>query len=406
MKRATLLSSLLALTLFISACNRKPEPEEELNPDTAPFTQQEDVLQTELPPRPARVSPRPDVVTDRFAILALDCIHRPYPNKIGHVMQSDLDMGLPRNMTPAFYGCFDWHSAVHGHWLLVRILKTDPATPLAPEIRAALNQSFTAQNLAAELNYLSAGGRSGFERPYGLAWYLQLVAELDESNDPDLARWRETLRPLEEHIVGNVQAWLPPLAYPIRVGTHNQSAFAFGLMLDYARTVENTQLTAALTQKTLGFHQNDTNCPLSYEPSGEDFLSPCLMEADLMRRILPPEAFSLWLDNFLPDIPTTERDDWLEPGIVLNKRDGKLVHLDGVNLSRAWALEGIASGLETSDPRRPALLAAAKRHKKIGIAAISDKHYSGSHWLASFATYLETKRGLDVIPNENAHESE
>lgn len=402
MKRILFFASLAALAVLTAACNRKtdtePAPTQSIErPVEAPL---------ESPPRPARVAPRPDVMTDRFAILALDCIHRPYPNKIGHVMQSDLDMGLPRDMTPAFYGCFDWHSAVHGHWLLVRILKTDPTSPLAPEIRAALSESFTEAKLSVELDYISASGRAGFERPYGLAWYLQLVAELDESDDPDMQQWRETLRPLEEKIVRNVKSWLPPLAYPIRVGTHNQSAFAFGLMLDYARTTGDTQLEIALVQKTLGFHAGDTNCPLSYEPSGEDFLSPCLMEADLMRRIKSPNAFADWLNAFLPSIPTTERDDWLEPGIVLNKHDGKSVHLDGVNLSRAWALEGIASGLPESDTRRAALLAAAKRHKAAGIAAISDKHYSGSHWLASFATYLETGRGLTIIQNENARVSE
>lgn len=333
-------------------------------------------------------------LTDRFARLALDCVHREYPNKISHLMQSAEDARPPRELTPAFYGCFDWHSSVHGHWLLTRILNTAPDSALRDDIRAALAQSVTAENLAGELAYFQGEDRASFERPYGIAWYLQLVAELEESDDPQLSEWRETLRPLEDEIVSNTMDWLPKLSYPIRLGTHNQTAFAFGLMLDYARTVGNTDLEEALTGKIRAFHLEDTNCPLGYEPSGEDFLSPCLMEADLMRRILEPTAFAEWLSAFLPELPEDGRADWLEPGIVLDPTDGKLVHLDGVNLSRAWALEGIAAGLPQDDPRRASLLAAADIHREAGIASVSDEHYSGSHWLASFATYLQTRRGL------------
>ncbi|MEO0644332.1 MAG: DUF2891 domain-containing protein, partial [Pseudomonadota bacterium] len=250
------------------------------------------------------------------------------------------------------------------------------------------------ENLAAELSYYTSEGRGSFERPYGIAWYLQLVAELEESDDPQLSQWRETLRPLEEAIVAQVTDWLPKLAYPVRLGTHNQTAFAFGLMLDYARTAGNEPLEKALSDTALGFHAGDVDCPLAYEPSGEDFLSPCLMEADLMRRVLSQEEYAGWLAAFLPQIPSDGSADWLEPGVVRDASDGKLVHLDGVNLSRAWALEGMASALPEGDARRPALLAAAKLHKETGIAAVSDEHYSGSHWLASFATYLTTRRGI------------
>lgn len=333
---------------------------------------------------------------ERFARLALDCIHRPYPNKISHVMTSDDDIAVPRDLTPAFYGCFDWHSAVHGHWLLARILKVQPDTALGEEIRAALATSFTVENIGAELGYYSHAERAGFERPYGIAWYLQLVAELEESDDPQMKEWRHNLRPLEDKIVERTLDWLPKLAYPNRIGTHNQTAFAFGLMLDYARTVGNAELENQIVQRSLVFHLNDKNCPISYEPSGEDFLSPCLMEADLMRRILPEAEFAAWLGSFLPNIPMNGSTDWLEPGIVLDAKDGKLVHLDGVNLSRAWALEGIASALPAGDPRIPALKATAELHKETGVAAVSDEHYSGSHWLASFATYLTTKRGISI----------
>ena len=340
--------------------------------------------------------PEPETVADRFAVLALDCVHREYPNKISHVMQSADDVQAPSELTPAFYGCFDWHSSVHGHWLLSRVLNTHPDSVLADEIRSRLERSFTSDNIAAELEYYVADGRASFERPYGIAWYLQLILELEESDDPQMAEWRETLRPLEKAIVAQVHDWLPKLAYPIRLGTHNQTAFAFGLMLDYARGVGDDALAAELTAKALAFHREDVNCPLAFEPSGEDFLSPCLMEADLMRRVLSQDEFAAWLSRFLPQIPTDGSADWLEPGIVLDPSDGKLVHLDGVNLSRAWALEGIASALPENDPRIPALMASSDAHREVGIASVSDEHYSGSHWLASFATYLTTKRGVSA----------
>ena len=339
-------------------------------------------------------TPRPDVSEDRFALLALSCVHQEYPNKISHVLMSDGDVRPPRELYPVFYGCFDWHSSVHGHWLLVRILATDPQTPLRPAIEAALAKSFTAEKIAGEVAYFTGENRGSFERPYGIAWYLQLVAELHESNDPLMREWRETLAPLEREIVDQVERWLPRLAYPVRLGTHNQTAFAFGLMLDYARTVQNTNFESHLVEKITDFHIEDVNCPLAYEPSGEDFLSPCLMEADLMRRVLAPDAFARWLTEFMPGIPLDGGDAWLAPGVVLDATDGKLVHLDGVNLSRAWALEGVAAGLPADDQRRAALLASAQKHKEVGIAAVSDEHYSGSHWLGSFATYLTTRRGL------------
>lgn len=337
---------------------------------------------------------RPDVVEDRFARLALDCVHKEYPNKISHVLSSDSDARPPRELTPAFYGCFDWHSSVHGHWLLVRLLKTNPGMPFREAVLEALGESFTDQNIAAEVDYYLDPNRKSFERPYGIAWFLQLVAELHEAEDATLSRWRQSLAPLEVEITARIKMWLPNLIYPIRLGTHNQTAFAFGLMLDYARTVGDVELEEALVDKVLVFHQEDRNCPLAYEPSGEDFLSPCLMEADLMRRVLAGHKFADWLDAFLPTIPVDGSGDWLAPGVVLDGEDGKLVHLDGVNLSRAWALEGIAVGLPEGDPRRSSLVAAAVLHRETGIAAVSAEHYSGSHWLGSFATYLVTKRGI------------
>ena len=377
-----LIGALAGIALGLAACTKAGEPP------------QDPAMEVATPAPQSLALPEPTSVQERFAKLALDCIHRPYPNKISHVMDGDGDVATPRELTPMFYGCFDWHSSVHGHWLLVRTLKTVPDTAWRDAIVAALDESFTAENMAGEMAYYAPNHRAGFERPYGIAWYLQLGAELDESEDPKLAEWRETLRPLEDAITARVLSWLDRLAYPVRIGTHNQTAFAFGLMLDYARQVGNTELEAALIAKSVEFHLQDTHCPLSYEPSGEDFLSPCLMEADLMRRVLPQAEYTSWLTDFLPNLPTDGSGDWLEPGIVLDPTDGKLVHLDGVNLSRAWALEGIAAALPEDDLRRAGLMAAADIHRETGIASVSDAHYEGSHWLASFATYLVSQRGI------------
>jgi len=356
--------------------------------------QEAPVPAAEIPPAAELPAAREGVVTDRFARLALACVHREYPNKISHVLNTDADAKPARELYPAFYGCYDWHSSVHGHWLLMRVLNTDPETPMRPAILEALGKSFTPENIAGELAYFQAPDRASFERPYGTAWFLQLMTELREANVPEAEGWVQTLQPLEAFIRAETISWLGKLVYPIRIGTHNSTSFAFGLMLDWADAAGDTEFRILLAAKAMAFHANDVNCPLAYEPSGEDFLSPCLMEADLMRRVLPQAEYVAWLTAFLPQIPLDGRADWLSPGIVLDASDGKLVHLDGVNLSRAWALEGIASALPQDDARIPALLAAAAVHKETGIAAVSDQHYAGSHWLASFATYLETKRGI------------
>ena len=333
-------------------------------------------------------------VAARFARLALDCVHREYPNKIAHVLTSDEDVQRPRDLTPVFYGCFDWHSAVHAHWLLVRLVHLMPDAAFAEEARRKLDRSFTEDKVLGELVYLAGDGRDSFERPYGRAWLLQLMAELRQWQTKEAKRWRDTLMPLEEVIARPVKTWLPKLSYPIRSGTHNQTAFAFGLFLDWARLAGDAEMEALVAARSRDFYLGDRDCPLNYEPSGEDFLSPCLMEADLMRRVLPAAEFRAWLAAFLPHIPTEDGPGWLDVGIVTDPTDGKIVHLDGLNLSRAWALEGIASALEETDPRRDVLMAAARRHATSGLASVSGEHYAGGHWLASFATYLVTRRGI------------
>lgn len=339
----------------------------------------------------------------RFAALALKCLHQEYPNHISHTLNSAADARPPHELTPAFYGCLDWHSDVHGHWLLVRLLRLFPDAPFAAEARTALDLSFTAEHLDAEVGYLRGAGRASFERPYGLAWLLELSAELRRSDDPDARRWSSVLAPLETEIVARLTSWLPKLQYPIRVGEHDQTAFAFGLIWDWAGVAGDIAMRRLLAAAAQRFYRRDRNCPLAYEPSGEDFLSPCLAEADFMRRVLPPAAFASWLSAFLPQIPRgaagapapRKAHAWLEPGIVTDRSDPKLAHIDGLNLSRAWMLEGIAHGLPPGDGRIPALLAAAARHADAALPAVTGQYYEGGHWLGTFAVYLTSHAGLE-----------
>ncbi len=323
----------------------------------------------------------------RFFRLALDCVHKEYPNKIAHSMNSDADAKPPRELTPAFYGCYDWHSSVHGHWLLVRLTRLFPKDRLAADARRAVSQSLTAANIAQEVKYLDTDGRSAFERPYGLAWLLQLAAELKEWNDPDARRWAAILRPLEEAVTARIASWLPKLDFPIRAGEHNNTAFSIGLMMDYARITGNETFGRLVKSRATAYYVKDENCPLAYEPSGEDFLSPCLAEADAVRRVLPQAEFSRWLTAFLPKLD-------LKPVHVTDMKDGKLYHLAGLNLSRAWMLEGIASALPGADPRRSAFLTLAGKFRQEGLESIHSEYYEGGHWLGSFAVYLVSSRGL------------
>jgi len=331
---------------------------------------------------------------ERFAKLALACVHKEYPNKISHTMNSDADVAAPRKLTPAFFGCYDWHSSVHGHWLLVRLVRTYPNAGFAQQAREALRQSLTAENITQEAAYLKAKGRTSFERPYGLAWLLQLATELHEWNDPEAKELATSVTPLEEAAVDRLSAWLPKLSNPVRVGEHDQTAFALGLVLDYARETGNGSFAHLLETKARQFYEGDRNCPLDYEPSGEDFLSPCLGEADLMRRVLPSDEFARWLNIFLPQLSHAKNGSWLKPVVSPDPADPKLAHLDGLNLSRAWMLRGIASALPKRDKRLNAIHTAADAHAKAGLAAVTGEHYEGGHWLGSFAVYLVTDRGI------------
>jgi hypothetical protein len=313
------------------------------------------------------------------------------------MMTGDEHVKTPKQLYPAFYGCFDWHSSVHGHWLLSRIANQYPDSTHYQQIMASLSQSFTKSNLASELSYFNRPDTgTSFERPYGLAWFLQLTTELREWDNPQAKQWLILVTPLENKIIANISDWLPKLSFSIRVGEHSQTAFAFGLMLDWSKAAKNQRFSNLLRKNIARLYAKDVNCPLAYEPSGQDFLSPCIAEADLMRRVQSTSEYSKWLSAFLPSIPINGDGNWLSVATVVDKSDGKLAHLDGLNLSRAWMLEGIASGLKAEDPRVKAIINAAKAHKQAGInSVIHDMHYMGSHWLGSFATYLETQRGLD-----------
>ena len=343
------------------------------------------------PPDPDE--PGLEAAASRFARLALDCVHQEYPNKIAHVLGSDADVLPPRELAPVFFGCYDWHSSVHGHWLLARVARFYPDSDSAAAARAALDRSLTPARVAGEVAYLKGPGRISFERPYGLAWLLQLAAELRSWDDPDARRWAAALAPLEWEAAVRIADWLPKLGYPIRAGEHSQTAFAFGLIRDWAVLTGNEAMRMLIDAKSREFHLVDRDCPLNYEPSGQDFLSPCIAEADLMRRVLPPPAYAKWLDGFLPGIPRDPQVAWLPPAVVTDRADPKLAHLDGLNLSRAWMLRGMAAGLPLDDARRAAILKAADEHAAAALPAVTGEHYEGGHWLGTFAVYLVTAAG-------------
>ena len=354
----------------------------------------------------AQTQPPLDVhAAERFANLALACVHKEFPNKIAHVLNSDADVKPPRELTPAFYGCYDWHSSVHGHWLLARLARTYPDAQFASEAKTALQKSLTEEDLRREAAYLQREGNVSFERPYGIAWFMLLAAELREweresGNTQAVPVHGDFLKPLEQAIRSRLMDYLPKLQNPIRIGEHNQTAFSLGLLIDSARINNDKPFLDLLLKRTRDFYGSDKLCPLSYEPSGEDFLSPCLAEADVMRRVLSPGEFSRWLTQFLPQIPRDGSTSWLKPAVVVDPTDPKLAHLDGLNLSRAWMLEGIASALPSSDKRFESLRATARAHAEAGLAHVTAEHYEGAHWLGTFAVYLTTRRGIGIQQNQ------
>jgi hypothetical protein len=324
----------------------------------------------------------------RFAELALRGICREYPNKLDHVINGEADLRAPRQLHPAFYGCFDWHSAVHGHWLLVRLLRVLPDLPQAHDIRAALASNLAAGNLLAEKAYLDQPNRRSFERTYGWAWLLKLAEELHAWDDPQGTEWSRALQPLAECFVERYLDFLPKQTYPIRAGTHPNTAFGLAFALDYARAVAHHELERLVVERSRRYFLADADCPAAWEPGGSDFLSPCLVEADLMRRVLPSGEFQGWLARFLPGLPLGEPANLFHPALVADRTDPQIVHLDGLNLSRAWCMRNVAAALPTESPARKMLTEAAGRHQQASLPHIASGDYMGEHWLASFAVYL------------------
>lgn len=327
----------------------------------------------------------------KFADMALRCIQKEYPNKPSHVMNNEEELWAPRTMHPAFFGCFDWHSAVHGHWMLIRLLKIYPELPTADTIRSKLDRNLSAANILGETRYFQQEGRKSFERTYGWAWLLKLVAELEGWQDKQGEKWRQNLRPLEKQIVDMYMGFFPKQTYPIRTGVHPNTAFGLCFALDYARKVENHELEQLIVERSRAYFLRDRDCPARWEPGGEDFFSPCLMEADLMRRILDRDTFIHWFSEFLPEIGYGQPGILLEPAIVTDRSDGKLVHLDGLNLSRAWCMKQISKVFPESHPVKKILMESAVKHATDALENISSGDYAGEHWLASFATYLLTE---------------
>lgn len=322
----------------------------------------------------------------RFVKLALAGLNREFPNKPGHVLRSADDLQTPREATPVFFGHFDWHSSVHGHWTLVRLLRLFPDAEWSQKVRAELANKFTREGLAKEAAYLKT--HPAFERMYGWAWALRLGMELRALESEQGKEWARFYRPVEEVIVDHAKEYLPKLDWPIRCGFHPESAFPLAQMFDWARATGDEGLETLIVGKARSFYLKDLAYPVRYEPSGNDFFSPGLNEADLMRRVLPSDEFRTWFEKFLPGF---DLGNLTTPVTVSDFEDGHLVHLVGLNLNRAWTLRGIAGSLEGDLKSR--FLKVADCHEKAGLSDAISGHYEGDHWLGSFAVYLMTGAG-------------
>ncbi len=322
-------------------------------------------------------------LAERFAHIALGHVEREFPNKLDHVLNGPQDARAPSDLHPIFHGSFDWHSCVHGYWLLARILRLHPDGPAAQPIRDLLDRRLTPAKVSGELAYLDRPLAGGFERPYGWAWLLMLQAELERSGTDPSRAWAGALRPLAAAFAQRFLGYLPRLTYPVRAGTHASTAFALTLAGEYVETCGDAALGEMTPARAIDWFGADADCQ-AWEPSGEDFLSPALIEAQLMRRVLPAAQFRDWFDRFLPRLAKGEPASLFEPAIVADPSDGKIAHLDGLNLSRAWCWRVLARALPETDARRAIMLAAAERHLEQSLPAVAGD-YMGEHWLASFA---------------------
>ena len=319
---------------------------------------------------------------NRLVELPLNCLNTEYPNKLGQTLENKEAMGEPHELHPAFYGCFDWHSSVHAHWSLVNLLKNFPDIEKKEAVREALKKSLSSENIQGELDYFKRAESSSFERTYGWAWLLKLAEELNTWEDPMGQELAGNLKPLADLIVQKYTEFLPKLNYPIRVGEHTNTAFGLSLAYDYAETVENEEFLDLIKKRAQDFYLTDDDCPVTWEPGGYDFLSPCLSEIDIMRRVLPKNAFSLWVDDFMPQLKSEDFE--MEVGEVSDRSDGKLVHLDGLNFSRAWIFYGLANQYPKQFGH---LRSSANEHIAYSFPNVVGDSYEGGHWLGTFAIY-------------------
>ena len=319
---------------------------------------------------------------NNLAELPLNCINTQYPNKLGQTLENKEAIGEPQELHPAFYGCFDWHSSVHAHWSMVSLLKQFPDLKKAETIREKLKESLSAENIQGEIDYFKREQSDSFERTYGWAWLLKLAEEIETWNDPLADELGKNLAPLTELIVKKYIEFLPKLNYPIRVGEHSNTAFGLSFAYDYANAVEHTELKELISERAKDFYLSDNNCPLTWEPGGFDFLSPCLEEVSIMSRVLPKNAFEMWLEDFLPQLKSEDFD--VEVGEVSDRTDGKLVHLDGLNFSRAWVFYGL---INQYPDKFSHLQEIADRHVAYSFPNLVGDSYEGGHWLGTFAIY-------------------
>jgi hypothetical protein len=327
-----------------------------------------------------------------FAQITLKCVSKEYPNSPAYVLNAADDVQAPQKVHPAFYGCYDWHSSVHGHWMLARLIRLFPALPERDRIVKALDANLTAANIQTEAAYFRRPGTQAFERTYGWAWALKLAEELHISTSPEAKRWEQNLQPLTDALVQRYLDFLPKQTYPIRTGLHPNTAFGLAFALDYANAVGDAALKEMLVKRSVAYFANDVDYPARLEPNGSDFLSPALVEADLMRRVLTPPRFADWFRNYLPQLKRGEPKNLMEIAIVTDRSDPQLGHLDGLNLSRAWCMRHVAAALPDRDPARAALATAGHTHALDALQHVATGHYEGEHWLASFAVYLLTER--------------